>query len=100
LFCIVSLQAGEKPLHKKQAVKASGRDGFSYGHKAFNRHLPHFLARSCLMHWGNLPSEPRKHLSPTFWQPAFDMRKHLLTEDRNNLLLLVAFPALFPWLPV
>jgi len=39
------VQAIDRPLHKKQAVKAPGRGGFLVPHKAFNEHLPSFSGK-------------------------------------------------------
>ncbi len=41
----VSVQALDRPLHKKQAMKAPGRGGFLVPHKAFNEHLPSFSGK-------------------------------------------------------
>jgi len=38
----VSFQALDRPLHKKQAVKAPGRGGFLVPQRVFNEHLPSF----------------------------------------------------------
>jgi hypothetical protein len=77
-------------------VKASGRDGFSFEQKAFNKHLPQNEASTCPRLWDNLPSETRKYLPRTLWEPAFGKDKHLLPQEGNNLPFLV----LFLWLPV
>jgi len=42
-----------------------------FSHKAFNGHLPHFVASTCPKFWDNLPLGDDKHLPPTVWEPAF-----------------------------
>jgi hypothetical protein len=62
LSSLVSLKAHDRPLHIKQAVRGYQGGDLVFGQTAFNEHLPHFAASTCLMLWGNLPLSANKHL--------------------------------------